>query len=131
MRVLFVCTGNSFRSPLAEALARKYVPEMEVESAGTHPATQIAGNAKRFLEEDGALKFVKPGPERLTQRAIEDADIIVAMKQEHRDFIIGHFDAYDKDIRVWNIEDPINPGVDDRKAFKAIRAKVKELDKEV
>ena len=131
MRVLFVCTGNSFRSPLAEALARKYVPEMEVESAGTHPAAGIAGNAKRFLEEDGARKFVKPGPERITQRAIEDADRIVAMKQEHRDFIIKHFDAHDSDIRVWDIDDPINPGVDDRKAFRAIRARVKELENEV
>lgn len=37
-RILFVCTGNSARSQMAEGLARALVaPDVEVESAGTHP----------------------------------------------------------------------------------------------
>ena len=37
-RILFVCTGNSARSQMAEGLARALaVPEVEVASAGTHP----------------------------------------------------------------------------------------------
>ncbi|UCH71344.1 MAG: low molecular weight protein arginine phosphatase, partial [Candidatus Bathyarchaeota archaeon] len=35
MKVLFVCTGNSFRSPVAEALLKKLRNDLEVESAGT------------------------------------------------------------------------------------------------
>ena len=37
-RILFVCTGNSARSQMAEGLARSLAPGVEVASAGTHPA---------------------------------------------------------------------------------------------
>ncbi len=37
-RILFVCTGNSARSQMAEGLARSLAaPDVEVASAGTHP----------------------------------------------------------------------------------------------
>jgi arsenate reductase len=37
-RILFVCTGNSARSQMAEGLARALAaPNVEVASAGTHP----------------------------------------------------------------------------------------------
>ncbi|HBF15400.1 MAG TPA: hypothetical protein DDW30_06930, partial [Clostridiales bacterium] len=70
-RVLFVCTGNTCRSPMAEAVARHLleerrlalpetiraltVPEFEVSSAGLY-ATEgdpITENAVRALEEVG------------------------------------------------------------------------------
>lgn len=53
IRVLFVCTGNSARSLLAETLLRATGgPDFEVFSAGTHPAG-VNPLTVRVLEEAG------------------------------------------------------------------------------
>ncbi len=53
-RVLFLCTGNSCRSQMAEALARsRHGDRWEVYSAGTAPAGYVHPLALRVLEEIG------------------------------------------------------------------------------
>ena len=51
MRILFLCTGNSARSQMAEALLRRMDPELDVHSAGTRPAGQVHWGAVRALAE--------------------------------------------------------------------------------
>ena len=52
--VLFLCTGNSARSQMAEALLRHLAGHRyEVASAGTRPAERIHPLAVRVLEERG------------------------------------------------------------------------------
>lgn len=53
-RVLILCTGNSARSQIAEALlARKGLGRFEVASAGSRPAPQVNPLAIRVLREAG------------------------------------------------------------------------------
>lgn len=127
MRVLYICTGNSFRSPTAEALTRRYRPELEVESAGINPASKIAGNAQGMLKNEGAQRYVKPRPESVTERAISEADKIVVMGKEHKEYLLENFNISPAKIENWNVNDPINPGVDPEDAFAEIKRKVKEL----
>ena len=51
-RVLFACTGNSARSPVAEALLRHRLGNrVEVTSAGSHPRARMDPRAVRVLRE--------------------------------------------------------------------------------
>ena len=53
-KVLFLCTGNSARSQMAEAIVNaKCGDEWEASSAGTHPAGYVHPNAVRALAEIG------------------------------------------------------------------------------
>ena len=51
-RVLFLCTGNSARSPVAEALLRRRAAQVEVVSAGSHPKV-LHPNTVRVLRAYG------------------------------------------------------------------------------
>jgi protein-tyrosine-phosphatase len=51
LRVLFLCTGNSARSQMAEALLRHLSGgRIDVQSAGTHPREEVHPRAKATLE---------------------------------------------------------------------------------
>ena len=127
MRVLFVCTGNSFRSPVAEALTRRYRPELEVESAGTAAVGHIAENAKEFLAEHDALQYVKPAPDQVSGRALNQASRVVAMTERHKKHILQNFSIPEEKIIVWGINDPITPEVSAEVAFREILENVQQL----
>lgn len=127
MRILYICTGNSFRSPSAEALTRRYKADYEVESAGISPAGGIAGNVRELLGEENAKKYLKPSPEPVSGRALSEADKTVVMERGHFEYISKNFDFNEGKIENWDIEDPINPGVDPEEAFHQIKEKVRRL----
>lgn len=53
-KVLFLCTGNSCRSQMAEAIVNNRLsPEWQAFSAGTHPAGYVHPNALFVLAEIG------------------------------------------------------------------------------
>ncbi len=53
MRVLILCTGNSCRSQMAEALLKQMYPQWEVFSAGTAPAQEVHPLAVEVMQELG------------------------------------------------------------------------------
>ena len=52
-KVLFLCTGNSCRSQIAEAIVNTRFPEWRAFSAGTHPTGSVHPMAIRVLQEIG------------------------------------------------------------------------------
>src|SRR5688500_8744706 len=86
---LFVCSGNTCRSPLAEAIARRAIDEagrtdIEVSSAGTHawdgaPASDgaLLGGTERGLD------LSSQRARRLTPEIVRESDLILVMAPSH------------------------------------------------
>lgn len=55
-KVLILCTGNSCRSIIAEALVNAYCEGIEAYSAGVRASGNVNAYAKRVLEEEGIWK---------------------------------------------------------------------------
>ena len=90
-RVLFVCTGNICRSPIAEQVFRSLYaqPWVQFTSAGVHalvgrPMPEQAAAISSGLGADPSHHAAT----QLTPAIVADADLIVAMAREHRSEVV-------------------------------------------
>jgi protein-tyrosine phosphatase len=128
MRVLFVCSGNAHRSPLAEALLKKMRPELQVDSAGLRVAIPISEHVKEYLAKEDAEQYLKKAPENLAAKQLDDYDVIVAMQHGHKDAVLNRCPECENRISVWNIEDPYFMSHEDaEQVYRQIEEKVKQL----
>lgn len=128
MKVLFVCSGNAYRSPVAEALLKKLRPDIKVDSAGTHPVIPISEPTKKYLGRENAQKYLKHAPEGLDEKELNTYDLIIAMNPKHKDVILSKCPECENKIVVWNIDDPyFLPHGYAEKIFNQIKDKVLEL----
>lgn len=93
--ILFVCSGNSCRSPIAEGLlkaklAADFKDNVVVQSAGTlgingNPATEYAIHVTDELGGD----IEQHRSQGLTEELVREADIIFCMAPEHEKYIVS------------------------------------------
>ncbi|HSA60741.1 MAG TPA: hypothetical protein VLE03_00755 [Nitrospiraceae bacterium] len=92
--IVFVCTGNIFRSLVAEYAVRAQVGSKcpySVESAGIEAKPQTI---HPVIRDRLILKGADPSAHvqrKLTREVIERVDLIIAMGEDHRDFIQRRF----------------------------------------
>lgn len=130
MKVLFVCTGNACRSPLAEALLKKFRPDLDVNSAGTHAYYRVVDLTRRYAEQEGASEFLKDTPEDLELKNLCDYDLIVAMEDRHRWGVLRQSPECAEKVVVWHIGDPYTLSYKQaQQIFEKIKSKVAHLAK--
>jgi len=128
MKILFVCSGNAHRSPLAEAFLKKLRPDLEVDSAGIRTSIPISEEVKKYLAKENAAEYLKRFPEDLTTKRLRDYDLIVAMEQRHKDAVVATCAECEKRTVVWSVEDPyFLDRRDAERIYRQVEDRVREL----
>ncbi len=127
--IMFVCTGNTCRSPMAAAALNKLLEEkcpgrFRVISSGTHaadgfPATKYAVEAARIWDCDISSHKSR----QLSRKLIDESDLVFAMAPEHlaevrrlaptakeRSYLLKSFPSASPDGD--GVEDPIGQPLD-------------------
>lgn len=140
MRILFVCTGNTCRSALADAIARKVavergLAEIEIVSAGTSAWDGApASDGALLVGMERGLDLSHHRSQTLTRQLVHDADLVLAMGPHHLERIEalgGTGKAYlltdfaSRGAVARPVNDPIGGELD------VYRATADELDQEV
>lgn len=118
-RIVFVCSANSARSQLAQALwnAVSLVP---AQSAGTHPADRVAPRAIAAASRHG-LDLSRAVPRLVDDVDMEGAFIITVCDRAHEEYPAGTVH--------WSVPDPVRVGTEPafEAAFDDIRRRVDQL----
>lgn len=152
LMILFVCTGNTCRSPMAEVLCRRMLGErlgcgvagledrgVQVVSAGTSAVAgeSPAEEAIRVMDERG-LDLRSHVTQPLTDSLVRQADLIFTMTQAHRQDLVREWpSAADRTIVLaalgTDIPDPIGGPIERYRRCaeqieEALRARLPTID---
>lgn len=117
--VHFVCTGNAYRSRLAEAYLRsKKLPNVEVSSSGIrakefyHENGPISWYAARLIKRHDLIPHTKRDSTQTTPDHLSAADIVIFMTDVHFQYAKSKFNYNKNSYEIWNIGD-----IDDAEFF--------------
>lgn len=141
MVILFVCTENTCRSPMAEIIARDFFAKnnlyIEVLSAGIQGVEGVSASyhGKKALKNIG-LSGENHKSQSLTLALIKNADKILTMTKNHKETIKANFSSVKKiEKKVETLTffatgtegDVIDPFMNSFAAYEACRDLIKKL----
>jgi protein-tyrosine-phosphatase len=141
VKILLVCTGNTCRSPMAQAIMQKCWEdqaegreELTVISAGIGaPNGQPASRQAMEVMAEIGIDLGNHRTMQITGSLVDDADVILTMTTAHRDYLKSHFPHRIDcifDLKSYageepgNINDPYGLGLE---AYRSTRQQLQEL----
>lgn len=133
-QILFVCRGNTCRSPMAEGLARHlFHDQVYVESAGLAPGGQRAHDqAVEVLKQRYGVDISAHRPRQVRMLPVEMFDKIVALDPFVYEDLCAIFPRMKERIIQWDINDPYNLGFDDyARSAAEIEGEIRKLGQDL
>jgi ArsR family transcriptional regulator, arsenate/arsenite/antimonite-responsive transcriptional repressor / arsenate reductase (thioredoxin) len=124
--VLFLCTGNSARSPMAEALLRhRSGGRVDVASAGSRPKPALHPNTARVLRKEYGIDLEPRQPQSLDAVAGRRFDYVITLCDKIREIPRDHGSAV---TMHWSLPDPAAAADTDRATYPEFWRVAMELD---
>jgi len=120
-KVLILCTGNSCRSIIAEALINAKLEGVEADSSGVRASGRVNPNAQKLLEEKGIWK--EQYHSKTIDKVIDNHYDLIVTVCDHAQETCPVFPKAVKTIHV-GFEDPDGKGYD---AFEETYAKIEAV----
>ena len=128
--VLFVCTGNSSRSPIAEALLRLHTAgRVTVTSAGSRPKARLHPNTVRVLRQSFGIDLADQRPRHLDTLAGRTFTHVITLCDKARE-ACPEF-AHHPRRAHWSIPDPATAGDSDQASYPAFARTAAAIDTRV
>jgi protein-tyrosine-phosphatase len=125
--VLFVCTGNSARSPMAEALLRRHAAgRVAVTSAGSRPKPHMHPNAVRVLGDLFGIDISGQRPRHLETLAGRRFDHVVTLCDKARE-ACPEFPHHPRRTH-WSVPDPATASDTDQAGYPAFQHTAADID---
>lgn len=149
MHIHFVCSGNAYRSRLAEVyLKSKKLPNVTVSSSGTEADKYHLNNgticwyAMRLIRNHKLIPYMKPNHETTTKQSLAQANLVIFLGKSNYEFAQKNLGYHVTNYQIWEVvdldsfgftknklslEDDIGRMKASEKTFDMIRQKVDEL----
>ncbi|GAA4673011.1 arsenate reductase/protein-tyrosine-phosphatase family protein [Phytohabitans rumicis] len=109
LAVLFMCTGNSARSPIAEALLRQHTGgHVAAISAGSHPKPRLHPHAVQVLRHRFGIDVAAQLPRHMDTLTGHRFDYVITLCDRARE-VCPAFDSHPRRLH-WSIPDPAAAG---------------------
>lgn len=126
--MLFLCTGNSCRSQIAEGFAKVVFGEaVQVYSAGTHPSDQVNPLAIGVMREKG-IDISGHYPKSLAQVAAE-VDVVITLCGEAEEECPAYPGA--QYIEHWRLPDPARAVGTEEEVLQVFRNVRDEIERRI